>query len=212
MRITTITVGPFAMNCYLVGDEVTRQAIIIDPGAESKRLIEKITSDHWQLLYIVNTHCHIDHTAEAGVIQKHFKIPFYIHKQELPLLDSLIEQGELFGITVKEIPVVSSFLQDGDKLQVGQLNGTVLYTPGHSPGGISLLFGNHVFVGDCLFQDSIGRTDLYGGNYEQLIESITNKLLSLNDNTKVYSGHGPATTIGRERKYNPFLNGIRYES
>ena len=196
------------MNCYLLADGDTRQAIIIDPGAESGRLIEKISREQLQLLYMVNTHCHIDHTAEAGDIQKHFKIPFYIHQQESPLLDSLRQQGELFGIAVKEIPVVSSYLQDGDTLQVGQLNGTVLYTPGHTPGGISLLFGKHVFVGDTLFRDSIGRTDLYGGNYEQLIGSITGKLLSLSDDTKVYSGHGPATTIGHERKYNPFLDNL----
>jgi hydroxyacylglutathione hydrolase len=206
LRITTITVGPFAMNCYLLADRVTRQAIIIDPGAENGRLIDIITRDQLRLLYIVNTHCHIDHAAEAGDIQQHFKIPFYIHKQELPLLDSLREQGELFGITVKSIPEVSSFLENGDKLQAGGLDGTVLFTPGHTPGGISLLFGSHVFVGDTLFQDSIGRTDLSGGNYEQLLESITTKLMTLKDDTKVYPGHGPVTTIGRERKHNPFLN------
>jgi hydroxyacylglutathione hydrolase len=204
MHVTTITVGPFAMNCYLLGDTGTGQAIIIDPGAESERLIKKVEHDNWQLLYIVNTHCHIDHAAEAGKIQKHFQIPFYIHRQELPVLQSLPEQGRLFGIVVEEIPT-ASFLQDGDTLKVGQLSGTVLYTPGHSPGGISVLFGDQVFVGDCLFRDSIGRTDLFGGNYEQLIASIKNKLLRLNDDTKVYSGHGPVSTIGRERKYNPFL-------
>lgn len=198
------------MNCYLLADEVTRQAIIIDPGAESDRLIERISREHLQPLYIVNTHCHIDHAAEAGAVQQYFKIPFYIHKQELPVLGSLSDQGGLFGITVRSIPEVSSFLDDGDKLQIGELNGKVLFTPGHTPGGISLLFGQHVFVGDTLFQDSIGRTDLYGGNYEQLIESITTKLLTLKDDTRVYSGHGPATTIGHERKYNPFLKNPGY--
>jgi glyoxylase-like metal-dependent hydrolase (beta-lactamase superfamily II) len=212
MRISTITVGPFAMNCYLLGDVITRQAILIDPGAESERLIEAVDRDHWQLLYIVNTHCHIDHAAEAGIVQRHFKIPFYMHQQESPLLDSLAAQGELFGIKVKELPEVTSFLRDGQSLQVGSLSGSVLHTPGHSPGGISLLFGRHVFVGDCLFLDSIGRTDLFGGNYEQLINSIVTKLLPLNDDTIVYSGHGPETTIGRERKYNPFLTGNHHES
>lgn len=205
MNISTITVGPFAMNCYLVGDTNTRQAIIIDPGAESEKLIKKIERENWQLLSIVNTHCHIDHAAEAAKIQKYFQVPFYIHQQEMPMLQMLPEQGKLFGITVEEI-AQPSFLQEGDKLNIGSLSGTVLFTPGHTAGGISLLFGKHVFVGDCLFQDSIGRTDLVGGNYEQLIDSIKNKLLRLTDETKVYSGHGPVTTIGRERKYNPFLN------
>ena len=205
MRIETITVGPFAMNCYILIDEDTRQAIIIDPGAEAGRLIKNIEKKHLNLIYIINTHCHIDHAGEAGKIQQYFDIPFYIHEQELPLLRSLPDQGRLFGITVEKIPEVTAFLKDGDTLQFGGITGTVLYTPGHTPGGISFLFGDDVFVGDCLFMDSIGRTDLYGGDHEQLIGSITNKLLSLKDDTRVYSGHGPNSTIGRERRSNPFL-------
>jgi glyoxylase-like metal-dependent hydrolase (beta-lactamase superfamily II) len=208
----TITVGPFAMNCYLLADEASLQAILIDPGAESERLIEKIEKERWQLAYIVNTHCHIDHTAEAGIVQKHFKVPFYIHRQEYPLLTALEEQGVMFGLQVKEKPEVTSFLQDGDSLQIGSFRGSVLYTPGHTPGGISLRFDQQVFVGDTLFQDSIGRTDLYGGNHEQLIKSITAKLLSLPDDTRVYPGHGPATTIGRERRHNPFLSAASFRT
>jgi hydroxyacylglutathione hydrolase len=207
MQIVKCTVGPMAMNCYLLGDTRTRQALLIDPGSESEKLIKMIEQGNWQLQYIVNTHCHIDHTAEAGNIQKYFRIPFYIHRQELPLLQTLGEQGRVFGMTVGEIPS-PSFVQDGDVLRLGQLNATVLYTPGHSPGGISLSFAHDVFVGDTLFRDSIGRTDLYGGNHEQLIDSIKNKLFNLEDKTKVYSGHGPVTTIGRERKYNPYLTDL----
>jgi hydroxyacylglutathione hydrolase len=205
MQIEAITVGPFAMNCYLLIDENTQTVILIDPGAEKDRLIKRIEKNKLQVKYIINTHCHIDHTGAAGEIQQYFKIPFYIHEQELPLLNSLPDQGRLFGIAVTKIPDVTACLNDGDTLNVGEVRGTVLYTPGHSPGGLSFLFEDHVFVGDCLFMDSIGRTDLYGGNYDQLIDSIKNKLLTLKDETKVYSGHGPVTTIGRERRFNPFL-------
>ena len=209
-RIVAITVGPFAMNCYLLADQDSGQAILIDPGAESERLIRKIEAEHRRLLYIVNTHGHIDHAAEAGIVQKHFKVPFYIHRDEAPVLESLNRQGALFGIEVTEKPEVTSYLQDGDTLRLGSITGSVLHTPGHTPGGLALLFGRHVFAGDTLFRDSIGRTDLPGGNYEQLLRSINTKLLTLSDDTRVYPGHGPATTIGRERKHNPFLTNSRY--
>ena len=200
-----ITVGSFAMNCYLITDPETGEAVFIDPGAESDRLINRISHDDLNLKFIINTHCHIDHTAEVSKIIDHFKVPFYIHKGELPLLEILQEQGEFFGIPVHGVPNVTEFIEDTQTIEMGNHHLKILHTPGHSPGGISILLDESVFVGDCLFLDSIGRTDLLGGDYNQLLTSIRTKLLSLEDSTTVYPGHGPATTIGRERENNPFL-------
>ena len=206
MKIETLTVGAFAMNCYLVIDEDNREAILIDPGAEADRLIEKIEGEGLNLKYIINTHCHIDHAAEVARVMNHFKAPFYIHKGDLDLLNSLKDQGTYFGISVGETPQVTKFVEDSDQLVFGDNTCLVIHTPGHSPGGISIEIDSTVFVGDCLLLDSIGRTDLPGGDYNQLINSIRTKLLSLDDAITVYPGHGPPTTIGRERRYNPFLN------
>lgn len=205
MRIETITVGAFAMNCYLLSDPETSEAIYIDPGAESEQLIGKVTDAGLRLKYIINTHCHIDHAAEVKRVQQHFNVPYYIHEEELPLLKMLPAQGEMFGMPIAGIPSVDSYLKDGDSIEFGKIKGKILHTPGHSPGGISLLFNWDVFVGDCLFHDSIGRTDLHKGNYDQLITSIKSKLLTLDEQIRVYPGHGPSTTIGREKMHNPFL-------
>jgi glyoxylase-like metal-dependent hydrolase (beta-lactamase superfamily II) len=205
MIIETITVGSFAMNCYLIIHPETGEAIYIDPGAESDLLIEKLSQRDINLKYVINTHCHIDHTAEVSRIINHFKVPFYIHKGELPLLNNLKDQGDFFGLPVDEIPKVTDFLEDNQTLQFANSTIKIIHTPGHSPGGISILIEDSIFVGDCLFMDSIGRTDLLGGDYDQLITSIKTKLLTLEDSTVVYPGHGPATTIERERKQNPFL-------
>ena len=205
MKIETFPVSSFGMNCYLVSDSESGAAIYIDPGAEADMLIENISNMNLNLKFIINTHCHIDHVAEASKVIDHFQIPFYIHKGDLPLLDNLREQGKFFGLNVQEIPKITEFVNDGDSFNFGKLTASILHTPGHSPGGISIKIENSVFVGDCLFMDSIGRTDLPGGNYTQLMKSIQDKLLTLDDSTIVYPGHGPATTIGRERKNNPFL-------
>jgi len=205
MKIETFPVSSFGMNCYLVADPESGEAIYIDPGAEADLLIDNIAKMDLDLKFIINTHCHVDHVAEASRVINHFKVPFYIHQGDLPLLDNLKEQGSIFGLNVQEIPKITDFVNDGDSFDFGNLTASILHTPGHSPGGISIKIDNSVFVGDCLFMDSIGRTDLPGGNYDQLISSINEKLLTLDDTTVVYPGHGPATTIGREREKNPFL-------
>jgi glyoxylase-like metal-dependent hydrolase (beta-lactamase superfamily II) len=205
MKIEVLTVGMFAMNCYLIIDTTTSEAIFIDPGDEAERLIKKAEAEEVEVKFIVNTHCHIDHIAEVHKIQDHFNIPFFIHKNEVEMLNILPEQANMFGLENPKIPKVTSYITEGDPIKFGTITGKVLNTPGHSPGGISLLFDNHVFVGDSLFMDSIGRTDLYMANYEQLMESIKTKLLRLEDDVEVLPGHGPATTIGREKRYNPFL-------
>lgn len=206
LKIETITVGAFAMNSFLLMDPQSNEAIFIDPGGEADKLIKAVESKNLNLKCIINTHCHIDHVAELSIVKKHFDVPFYIHRGDLSLLDNLKEQGGYFGIHIEGIPEVTSFLEDGDHIQFGKFKGTILHTPGHSPGSISILIGDHVFVGDVLFLDSIGRTDLPGGDYDQLISTIRTKLFTLNDGTTVYPGHGPNTSIARERQYNPFFN------
>jgi len=206
MRIKEITVGPFQMNSYLIAEDGYQECLIIDPGDEPERIISAIESHNLKPTRIVNTHNHIDHARRVSDIQKHFDIPFYICEDDLPLLESINDQGMIFGLEASGTPQITDFLKDGDCFKLINEEFQILHTPGHSPGSISIYVKGHVFVGDVLFKDSIGRTDLYGGNYDTLIQSIREKLLTLPDETIVYSGHGPTTTIGREKKYNPFIN------
>lgn len=205
MNIETITVGPLAVNCYIISDPITNEAILIDPGSESDRIIKLIEIRQLKLKHIINTHCHIDHIAEVKSIQDHFEVDFLIHENEMPVLNMLKESNGMFGIDVSGIPIVSDYLNSDQKIKLGEHEGRILFTPGHSPGGISFSILNYVFVGDCLFKNSIGRTDLHGGNYDELISSIKSKLFTLPDETVVYPGHGPSTTIRYEKKNNPFL-------
>ena len=205
MKIETLTVGPLAVNSYIISDHDTQEALLIDPGSESKRIINLIEIRKLNLKAIINTHCHIDHIAEVKTIQEHFNADFMIHENEMPLLNMLNDSDGLFGIDVAGVPEVSKFLVEDQEILIGKNKGKILFTPGHSPGGITIYFQHHLFVGDCLFKNSIGRTDLHGGNYDELIHSIKTKMFTLPDDTIVYPGHGPATTIGYERKNNPFL-------
>lgn len=205
MNVEIITVGPLAVNCYIISDRESSESILIDPGSESKRIINLIEVRKLNLKSIINTHCHIDHIAEVKSIQDHFNTQFLIHENELPVINMLSESNGLFGIDVSGVPEVSGFLTPDQEINIGKNKGTILFTPGHSPGGISIAIQNHVFVGDCLFKNSIGRTDLHGGNYDELINSIKTKLFTLPDDTIVYPGHGPVTTIEYEKRNNPFL-------
>lgn len=210
MNIETFCVGPLQTNCFLLNDLDTLEAIIIDPGSEADRLIKHIESQKLRMKYIINTHCHIDHVAEVKSIQDYFNIPFLIHKNELPALEILESNNGLFGITVTGTPTPKDFLQHNQEISFGNCKGKILFTPGHSAGGVSFFIQNHVFVGDSLFCDSIGRTDLPGGNFDQLISSIKSELFALDNETIVYPGHGPNTTIGHERQFNPFVNDDEY--
>jgi len=205
MRIFTMPVGPLEMNCYIVAEDHAPTSLIIDPGDETQRLINLIDENGLIPERIINTHNHVDHLLRVAEFKQHYKIPFHICEKDLPLLESLKEQALLFGLDETEIPEVDSYVKDNDQFKLGDLNYSICETPGHSPGSVCILFPGHVFVGDVLFQGSIGRTDLYQGDYDQLIQSIKEKLLTLPDETMVYPGHGPSTTIGFEKKNNPFL-------
>lgn len=206
IQVEQIPVGPFEMNCYVLHTDGQKECLIIDPGDEPHKIISYIEQQGLAPERILMTHCHIDHVRRSFDIQKHFDIPLYCGEADVPLLEGMNEQAALFGMEKTALPRIDGFFSNGQTLSIGALNGTLWHTPGHSPGSFCILFDEHLFVGDVLFFDSIGRTDLYGGSYEQLIQSIREKLLILTEDTIVYPGHGPTTTIGREKKHNPFLN------
>lgn len=208
MIIETIVVTPIGANCYVVGCPDTKEAMVIDPGGDVDKILPILSHHDLTVKAIVGTHAHIDHAAGVEELKQATGAPFYLHPAEEPLLKSMPEYGSYFGMHVGGVPTVEHYLRTGDTVAFGKLVFDVLETPGHSPGGICLRSGQIIFVGDALFQGSIGRTDLPGGNHEQLLHSIQTQLLSLPDETVVYSGHGAPTTIGDERQFNPFCQGL----
>lgn len=212
LLVELLTNGPFMENCFIAADEASRQAIVIDPGDEEDRILERVRSLELNVLEIVNTHGHVDHAGAVGPLKRALGVPFAIHAGEREWLQHMPRQARMFGLVSREVPEVDRELKDGEEIQVGELTARVLHTPGHSAGGCSFHFSDQrvVFVGDTLFAGSIGRTDLPGGSIDTLLASIREKLLSLDDDVWVYSGHGPVSTIGAERRTNPFLRpGVR---
>jgi len=207
LKIETIVNGPFQENCYLIWDDKSMEGAFIDPGDEAPRLIQTARFNKIEVKAIFNTHGHLDHAGAAAAIQEELKIPFALHPEDAFLLDHMPDQARMFGLPPMEIPKIDRELADGDTVKVGSFEGTVIHTPGHTPGGVCFHFEDVIFVGDTLFSGSIGRSDLPGGSHRQLIESIKKRLLPLDDEVKALSGHGPVTTIGAERAHNPFLTG-----
>lgn len=208
MLLKTVVVTEFMTNCFILGDEQTKKAFVVDPGGEADKILSQIESLRLEVVAIVNTHAHVDHIGAIREVRDATGAQVMIHRSELPLLQSASRMGRLFGIHVEQPPDPDRFLEEGDDISLGNsLSLKVIETPGHSPGGISLVSsdGKICFAGDTLFAGSIGRTDLPGGDYHTLISSIKTKLLPLGDDVKVLPGHGPATTLGTERRYNPFL-------
>jgi glyoxylase-like metal-dependent hydrolase (beta-lactamase superfamily II) len=202
-----LAVGPFAANCYVVGSSTTRQGMIIDPGAEAGTILKTVQQTGLSIFSIVLTHAHIDHVGALREVQHSTGAQFAIHEAEKGLaLSAPIRMLTSLGISpVKSPPRPDRLLKDGDRIDIGDLSFEVLYTPGHTAGGICLSGHGVVFSGDTLFKFGIGRTDFPGMSHERLIESIREKLMVLPDDTIVYPGHGPPTTIGDERRGNPFL-------
>lgn len=202
MHVQTLVVSMFATNCYLVSCPETGEGIVIDPGAEGKRILHQIEKSGLKINGIVNTHGHIDHTGANGRLKEALRAPLLLPEKDLEIYCSPgFGLGVLFGKPVQP----DRLLKEGEQIPVGRKVLAVFETPGHTGGGISLYGDGVVFTGDTLFAGSIGRTDLAGGSYPLLIGSIKEKLMVLPPQTVVYPGHGPATTIETEARSNPFL-------
>jgi len=202
------TVGLFAENCYILGCEETREGVVIDPGDEVARIRGTLKRLGLRVLSICLTHAHIDHAGGVEELKKAVGGEVLLHPKEEPLLHNLPMQAAMFGVPLRGAPKPDRLILEGEAVRFGRYEMQVLETPGHSPGGICFLLPAEriVFVGDTLFAGSIGRTDLAGGSFDTLIDSIRTKLFALEDDMMVYPGHGPATTIGLERRSNPFVH------
>lgn len=211
MLIEIQAVEPFFKNGFVVACEETREAVLIDPGAEVQALLAFVDREKLDVRYILLTHAHVDHVTGVAAAKRALGVPICLHKDDLFLYERAEAQGLIFGIRVQPLPPVDHFYTAGETIGFGRYAARPHHTPGHCPGGVCLEVGKtdapgkHLFVGDTLFAGSIGRTDLPGGDYATLIASIRNVLFSFDDDAVVYPGHGPATTIGEERRTNPFL-------
>jgi hydroxyacylglutathione hydrolase len=210
LKIHTFTFNPFQENTYIVYNE-NQSCIIFDPGmytaSEEKIFNDFIVSSGLKPVQLINTHCHIDHIFGNAYCSKQYNLPLQIHAMEQVILERGALMASMYGLNYSESVKASIFLKEGDMIKLGQDELRILFTPGHSPGSLSFYNADEGFVvsGDALFYESIGRTDLPGGDHATLIEAIRSQLLTLPENTKVYSGHGPATTIGHEKQFNPYL-------
>jgi glyoxylase-like metal-dependent hydrolase (beta-lactamase superfamily II) len=205
MILETLVVGPFASNCYIVGSESSKRGIIIDPGAEANVILNAVKKLGLTIPLIVVTHTHIDHVGALTPVKDATGAEFALQGAETGpgVLSRML--SSMAGGSMTQLPKPDRLLQDGDTIDIDDLHLTILHTPGHSPDGISLYGHGIVFTGDALFNYGIGRTDFPGCSYDQLMESIQNKLMTLPDETVIYPGHGPSSTIGEEKKGNPFL-------
>jgi hydroxyacylglutathione hydrolase len=208
LKVKTFTFNPFQENTYVVSDG--KDAWMIDPGNSDKHetaeLDEYIAAENLTVKCLLNTHCHIDHVLGNYHVKAKYKVPFMIHEADLPVLMAVKSYAGNYGFPMYSEALPDSFLKEGDEIELGGTKARVLFVPGHAPGHIAFYFEREkkLISGDVLFLQSIGRTDLPGGNFDTLIESIHQKLFTLPDDVTVYCGHGPTTTIGREKISNPF--------
>jgi len=209
MIFETVVVGPLEVNCYLLGCEETREGVVIDPGADTDRIIPLLSRHGLKIVHVINTHGHFDHVGGNRKILETTGADLLLHEADVPLLPLAGATAAAYGLKAEDSPRPDGYLRDGMNIAFGNYELTVLHTPGHTPGGCCLYREGMVITGDTLFADSVGRTDLPGGSLAALVESIHSKLLTLPDDTVAYPGHGPATTIGRERLQNPYLQNRR---
>ncbi|MDY0362764.1 MAG: MBL fold metallo-hydrolase [Desulforegulaceae bacterium] len=207
MILKVLPVGPIMANCFVLGCEKTREAAVIDPGDEDERILMALADEKLTLKYIINTHGHFDHVAANKAMKDATGAKILIHEEDAPMLSHLSSMAVSFGLSAENSPAPDKFISDGDIIKFGEISLKVIHTPGHSRGGVSLYCEKEkiLFAGDTLFAGSIGRTDLPGGDYGTLIKNVKQKLFPLGDDVRVFPGHGPETTIGTEKKYNPFF-------
>ena len=203
--LKTLVVGPIQSNCYMIGCERTKEAAVIDPGGDADKILITLAKDKLRCVSIINTHGHFDHSADNKRLKEVTGAQLLIHNADASMI---LHQGTnrgMWGISIENSPPPDRYLNEGDIITFGDISLKVLNTPGHSPGSISLVTDKIVFVGDTLFAGSIGRTDFPGGDHEGLLRHVRNKIFTLGDDVVVCPGHGPKTTVGRERKTNPFF-------
>jgi glyoxylase-like metal-dependent hydrolase (beta-lactamase superfamily II) len=207
IKILQLPLGPLQTNCYVCACATTNQAAVIDPSWDGKAILSAAEQHGWTITHILLTHAHFDHVGGLAELKELTGAAIYAHPDVAPMIEQATRAAAIWQITLDPPPAPDHWLSEGQQLTVGELTLELLYTPGHAPGHVCFYLSeeNVIFDGDVLFQGSIGRTDLPGGDYDTLIHSIRSKLLVLPDDTVVLSGHGPATTIGRERHSNPFL-------
>jgi hydroxyacylglutathione hydrolase len=205
MIIKALAVGPIMANCFIVGCQATLEAVVIDPGDEADKILQTLTDLNLTVKNILNTHGHFDHVSANKEINAATGAPILIHALDAPMLQEISASAANWGLTAQDSPPPDRMLAEGDAIRFGEITLKVIHTPGHTPGGVSFYADGHVFVGDTLFAGSIGRTDFPGGDFKTLKSSIHNKLFTLGDDIRVHTGHGPDTTIGQEKQYNPFV-------
>lgn len=205
MIIESKAVPPFYKNGYVINFNNTNNTVLIDPGDEVDELLEYVKQNKLKPIYILLTHAHIDHLFGVPKAKRETDAKVCLHPDDMKLYNSAKEQADWFGVSIEALPKIDVFLLDSKDIMIGSNKISILHTPGHTPGGVCFLVEKNLFCGDTIFEGSIGRTDLPGGDYDQLIGSIKGKLLKLDDDTIIYPGHGSTSTIGMEKKQNPFL-------
>ncbi|MFM8980951.1 MAG: MBL fold metallo-hydrolase [Planctomycetia bacterium] len=206
LDITTVVVSPFEQNCRIVKDFASGEGVVIDPGDEAPRILEAVRRTGARITHILATHAHLDHVGAACEVREALGAPFCLHRGDFPLLAELPRHGAMFGMQGLRVPPVDLDLEGVESIPLGAGRIRVLHTPGHTPGGVTFLLDDEGFFGDSLFRMSVGRTDL-GGDARTYARTLSQVILGLPDSTVVRSGHGPDSTIGQERRQNPFLNG-----
>ena len=208
MIVKRLVVGPLQENTYIIGDDVTKQAMVVDPGDEPDRIFEEIKANGLEISAIVFTHAHFDHIGAAGDLKKETGAKILMHKNDEETYALAKDQAAFWGFELDDIPRPDEFIDEGDEVKVGNLSFTVMHTPGHSRGSVCLLGEGIVLTGDTIFQGSVGRTDFPGGSMEELKQSFK-KLIELPEDIRILSGHGPETTVGRERTENFFVGELK---
>ena len=207
LRVTVMEVGPLAENAYIVAHPGSAKAAVIDPGEEGEEILRRLSADGLALDKILLTHGHFDHVGGVRVLKERTGASVYVHPDEVDRMLAAPRQGAIFGLGVPKPPAPDVLVRDGDIVALSDQTFRVLHTPGHTPGHVAFVSGGLAFVGDLIFAGSIGRTDLPGGSHDALLRSVREKIFTLPDDTILLPGHGPATTVGEERRSNPFFTG-----